>query len=214
MVSFTDLKNVITKNCRINDGAKGKTKYSFILDVKNLEKDLQKMDKKLHVISLFENQESFIPNEFDIQLFSEYFYDAKLRKVYDGESEAIRFMIVYLDTEGDAIPSEFTIDPRTFYEKCNGADKEERENSGYDPNFIIKVCRTFPIYNTIVVRSYSGKKDCYWYNVKFRSNHTMVSYYNHLNGNNVAQTTENIGEQKPVDPEEAELHENVDTATE
>ena len=109
-------------------------------------------------------------------MISEYIHDSKLlKKVYDGKSEFISFMMFSTYNENGEITlgiindnnEEVVMTDKDIFASCN---------TEVDNNMVINISKDLPCYRVVVVRIFTAEHDKFEYKVNIRSNYNMVTY--------------------------------------
>src|SRR5574344_283001 len=163
MISFKELKVLITKCCKVESKSDLSERFSFEIDFANMEQRLQEADPNLHVLAFYEKAKSYVPNMMDVQLISEYLHKPEeIKMVFNGNSEVYPFMIFSIvgesgkemklvDKNGKAIASE------DIFKLCNGSADE------IDFELVKTIVEKLPIYQVLAIRTFVKKQDKFDY---------------------------------------------------
>ena len=178
MVNYTlqNLTIFIKKCCTALDSEDVSNRYKFALDSLKLDNMLKQKKTNLHVIAFNRSLESKVPTINDIQLISEYVHDPKLfKKIFDGKSEYISFMLFSTYNEKGPIALEYFNEED---EQCTMTDKEifNSCNTELDEDIVINICKDLPCYRVLIVRTFNTELDRFEYKVNIRSNYSMVTF--------------------------------------
>ena len=178
MVNYTlqNLTIFIKKCCTALDSEDVSNRYKFALDSLKLDNMLKQKKTNLHVIAFNRSLESKVPTINDIQLISEYVHDPKLfKKIFDGKSEFISFMLFSTYNEKGPISLEYMNEND---ELCAMSDKEifASCNTDIDEDCVVNICKDLPCYRVLIVRTFNTELDKFEYKVNIRSNYSMVTF--------------------------------------
>lgn len=178
MVNYTlqNLTIFIKKCCSALDSEEITDRYKFALDSLKLDNMLKQKKTNLHVIAFNKSIESRVPTIDDIQLISEYVHDPKLfKKIFDGKSEFISFMLFSTYNEKGPISLEYVNEND---ETCTMTDKEIFANCNVeiDEDIIVSICKDLPCYRILIIRTFNTELDKFEYKVNIRSNYSMVTF--------------------------------------
>lgn len=177
-VNYTlqNLTMYIKKCCSTLDSEEVLDRYKFVLDSLKLDNMLKQKKTNLHVVAYNKSLESRVPTIEDLQMISEYIHDSKLlKKVYDGKSEFISFMMFSTYNENGEITlgiindnnEEVVMTDKDIFASCN---------TEVDNNMVINISKDLPCYRVVVVRIFTAEHDKFEYKVSIRSNYNMVTY--------------------------------------
>lgn len=178
ILSFSDLRMVITKACTARPSDDISNKYGFSINIEKLENCLKNTKNKceLHVMAFKPVIESRIPSVEDLQLISEYTRkETELDTIFNGKVEIAELMIYHKGNIQGSIDinkedgSAYT--DAELYKACNDPE-------GLDTNIIYGIMKHLPVYKIIIIRVFDD--DSYKYKIFIRSNYEMVSFHKSL----------------------------------
>ena len=178
ILSFSDLRMVISKACIARPSEDISDKYGFSINIEKLENCLKSTKNKcaLHVMAFKPVVESRIPTIDDLQLISEYTRkDEELDTIFDGKVEIVELMIYHKGNIQGSIDinkedgSVYT--DAELFKACNNPEL-------LDTNIIYGIMKNLPVYKIIVIRVFED--DSYKYKIFIRSNYEMVSFHKSL----------------------------------
>lgn len=168
MLTFNELKPIISKCCYSGKSNDLSEKYHFSVDFKKLENDLENQNEDLHVMSFADKVESRIPTVYDIQLLSEYAHKQETTSsmFFNGTSEFVSFML-YSTKDGDLWKEDDieSLIEDDIYETINGEEK--------NLDLINYIIDNAPLYYVVVIKRFNQAKERFDYNIFFRYNSSM-----------------------------------------
>lgn len=189
MISFKELKVLITKCCKVESKSDLSERFSFEVDFTNMEKRLQEVDQNFHVLAFNEKVKSYVPYLSDVQMLTEYVHKPdEIKMVFNGNSEICPFMIFSVvgesgkeyklhDKNGKIVAAE------DIFKLCNGSSDE------IDWSMVKEIVEKLPIYQVLAIRTFVKKQDKFDYKLCFRSNYEMISFFKSLQNNTAEDTS-------------------------
>lgn len=172
MLTFNELKPIISKCCFTEKSSDLLKKYHFSINFKKLEEDLKDANQDLHVLSFASEVESRHPELSDMQLLSEYAHKQSITSslFLNPTVEFIQF-ILYSTKEGELWKGE-------KIESLIGEEDDifENLNNVNNMDLLKYVLDNAPMYYCIVIKRFNQEKDRFDYNVFFRYNSSMFDY--------------------------------------
>lgn len=184
MLTFNELKPIISKCCSTKQTTNLSEKYHFSIDFKKLEDALIKENADLHVMAFRDSAESVIPGIFDIQMLSEYAHKQENTSdlFFNDTIEFISFML-FSTKEGELFKEngQQPLQEEELYTLLNtGVPAEvavdEVQETEIDLELVNEIIDSAPIYRVVVIKRFNQARDRFDYNIFFRSNNEMFSY--------------------------------------
>ena len=177
MLMFNDLKMIISRCCFGDKNAKDfPSKFTFTVDCEKLERELQKKNSHLHVMSFNDKVKSERILCTDYQSISEYVhYEKDLNNILDSEYAQIARFILYYDDENNFVDQDGN--DISWEEIFNILNDEDRP----DGNDLAKnIVRNSPTYSVLMTKIFNNGKEKFEYKIYFRSNKLMMNYINSI----------------------------------
>ena len=180
MVNYTlqSLTGLIKKCCIAEKADDLSARYSFHIDLVQLNNMLKQKKTNLHVMAFDRIKNSFVPGIEDIQLLSEYLHDKNMFKsTFDGKSQVATFMLYSTVNENGEISLMYTKEDgsvdkyseKDLFSFCNNPDS-------LDTSIITSIANNMPMYRVIVIRYFNETNEKFDYKVNIRSNFDMVTF--------------------------------------
>lgn len=177
MLMFNDLKQIISKCCFVDKNVKSFTeKFGFTVDCEKLEKELQKRDSHLHVMSFYKKINSSDILLSDLQMLIDYVRrDKDLEMILDGvdsgDCQMVNFILWY-DQEASIEYNQKLLEYNDIFYILN----DENNPTDETDNIAKMIVKEFPMYSVFMTKVFNNVKEKFEYKIYFRSNNSMMEY--------------------------------------
>lgn len=189
VVSFRDLKNMITKVCTAKSDAKDYAeKHSFSMNMYTLNNMLVQKKLDYRVMAGTDKLGSYIPFVSDIHMITDYVESyEELMEIMDGYTQIAVFTLFSIRNKNGEIvigeDEEHKLADKDIFAACNNHKK-------LDIELMSVISKQLPTYRILVARKFNPKSDSFAYNVYFRSNRQMSAFFRSEMGKKEAENEE------------------------
>lgn len=177
MIDLKQMRDILNRNCK---PAKNNSIFSFEIDIKKLEEDLN-TNSDLHVIGVTctgGTMKSFKPDVTYLPIITEFVTQKnQLEEIFSGQNEII-ILTLYSDKDGSYIVKDQGKEipkDELFNKLLNNSISYNQEN--LDLKLIARLVTTLPSYRILITKKFVPKKDKLIYSIRIRYNKIALEYF-------------------------------------
>jgi len=181
MIDLKQMRDILNRNCK---PAKNNSIFSFEIDIKKLEEDLN-ANSDLHVIGttcVGGTVRSFEPDVTYLPTIAEFVTQkSQLEEIFSGQNEII-ILTLYSDKDGSYVVKDQGKEipkDELFNKLLNNLVSYNQEN--LDMKLMARLVTTLPSYRILITKKFVPKKDKLIYSIRIRYNKAALEYLGNSN---------------------------------